>query len=282
MRIAGVQIDIKIGDLDGNLGRIESRFREARIAGAELVVFPECATSGYCFDNLSEARPFAQNVPGPVTESLQGVCRKVGGFAAFGMLETASDGGVFNTAVLVGAEGVVGSYRKIHLPYLGVDRFATYGDRQFAVHGVSGVNVGLNICYDAGFPESSRIMSLQGADLIVLPTNWAAASLHLAEHTISTRALENGVYYIAVNRVGEENGTRFIGISSICAPDGEVLAVSARDEETIIYADVDTAQARQKLRVRKPEDQMINRIADRRPEMYGMLVEPHDLKRPGR
>ncbi len=282
MRIAGVQSDINIGDVDGNLRRMSSSFRKARSEGAELVVFPECSVTGYSFNSLDDALKYTQDVPGPATDLMQGLCKKVGGFIAFGMLETAPNGGLFNAAVLIGAEGLVGLYRKIHLPYFGVDRFASFGDRPFVVHQTNGVQVGLNICYDSGFPESSRIMSLQGADLIVLPTNWPPAAIVLAENVIRTRALENGVYYIAVNRVGEENGTQFIGRSSICAPDGEIMSAAGPDEETIIYADIDPARSRQKLRVRNPKVHMINRMADRRPELYNTLVEPHDLKRPGR
>ena len=282
MIIAGVQHDIKLSDVAGNLDRMETWYRMARANGADLTVFPECTVAGYCFDNLGEARPYGQNVPGPATKRMQKICSDVGGFAVFGLLEIAPHDGLFNSAVIVGPNGVLGSYRKIHLPYLGVDRFATFGDRPFEVHDVAGLKIGMNICYDSGFPESSRVMSLQGADLIVLPTNWPSAAVHLAEHTISTRALENGIYYIAVNRVGEENGTSFIGTSSICAPDGEVMAMASRDEETIIYAQIDPRRARQKLRVRQADIHMIDRIADRRPEMYSILVEPHNLKRPGR
>ena len=72
----------------------------------------------------------------------------------------------------VGGDGVIGSYRKIHLPFLGIDMFTNYGDRPFAVQEYQGMNIGMNICYDGGFPESARCLALLGADLIVLPTNW--------------------------------------------------------------------------------------------------------------
>ena len=121
-----------------------------------------------------------------------------------------------------------------------------------------------------------------GADLIILSTNWPPPALCIAEHVVRTRALENGVYYIAVNRVGVENGSEFIGTSSICAPNGDVIALAGKDEETIIYADIDPNVARQKLRIHDGRNHMVDRIADRRPEMYGSLVEQHVLTRPGR
>ena len=281
MKIAGVQHDINIGDVDGNLNSIGQWFKEARGNGAEIVIFPECAVTGYCFDSLEDAIKYAEDIPGDATSRMQGMCAEFGGYIAAGMLENAPKGGVYNALVLIGEEGIIGSYRKIHLPYLGVDRFSTFGDVEFAVNEVEGIKVGLNICYDSSFPESARVLSLLGAELIILSTNWPPSALCVAEYVIRTRALENRVYYIAVNRVGVENGNEFIGTSSICAPNGDVMAIAGKNEETIIYADIDPAVARQKLRIRSHEH-MVDRIADRRPEMYAGLIEEHTLKRPGR
>ena len=281
MKIAGVQMDVRIGDVAGNLERMADRFREAAGAGAELIVFPECAVTGYCFTDLDEARPFAEAVPGPATEFFSRVCAEANAYAVFGMLE-ADGADVFNAAVLAGPKGAIGSYRKVHLPFLGVDKFTSYGNRPFAVHSAGDLRVGLNICYDAAFPEASRAMSIQGADLIALPTNWPPGAECVASHGINTRAMENGVYFIAVNRVGTERGFAFIGGSRICAPDGSTLAAADHTGEEILYAEIDPARARQKTAVRKPGEHAIDRMADRRPEMYGDLVKPHRLARPGR
>src|SRR5690606_33851347 len=110
-------------------------------------------------------------IGGESTERLTELCRKYECHVVLGMLETDGDR-LFNACVLVGPAGVVGNYRKIHLPYLGVDRFTTHGDQPFAVHEAGDLRLGMNICYDGAFPESARVMALQGADLIVLPTNW--------------------------------------------------------------------------------------------------------------
>ncbi|HUQ71667.1 MAG TPA: carbon-nitrogen hydrolase family protein, partial [Planctomycetaceae bacterium] len=158
MRIAGVQMDVKIGDIAGNVTRMIERLREARGHGAELAVFPECSLAGYCFDNRSEALPYAQSIPGPATAEFQEVCAELDCLMAFGLLEADGDK-LFNAAALVGPEGVIGSYRKVHLPYLGIDRYNDYGDRPFAVQEARDVKFGLNICYDAGFPESARVLT---------------------------------------------------------------------------------------------------------------------------
>ena len=94
--------------------------------------------------------------------------------------------------------------------------------------------------------------------------------------------MENAVYFMAVNRVGFERGFRFIGQSSVCDPSGETLAQASKDQEEILYAEIDPAKARNKRIVRVSDKHQIDRLADRRPEMYGMLTEPHNLKRPGR
>ena len=281
MKVAGVQMDVTLGAVDANVDRIIEKLRETRGAGADLTVFPECAVTGYCFALEEAARPFAQSVPGPATAQIADACKELGGFAVFGMLELVGEN-IFNAAVLVGPNGLIGSYRKVHLPFLGADMFTSYGDEPFAVHQAAELNVGMNICYDSAFPESSRCLSLLGADLIALPTNWPPGAECVAAYAINTRAMENGVYYMAINRVGTESGITFIGSSRIADPGGNTLASGSTDREEILYADIDLERARMKKVVRVPGVHAIDRIADRRPEMYGQLTEPHNLKRPGR
>lgn len=281
MKIAAVQMDFMLADVAGNLDRMISKVRETRSAGADLTIFPECALTGYCFDSRDEARPFAEPIPGPSVNKMIAACRELGGHVVFGMLE--QDGQrMFNALSLVGPEGVIGSYRKIHIPYLGIDRFIDYGDRQFAVHEVNGVRIGMNICYDGGFPEPARCLTLMGADLIVLPTNWPTSAEPAADYAINTRAMENTVYYAAVDRIGTERGVSFIGKSKICDPLGKTIATADHTDEAILYADIDVKRSRNKHLIRKAGINEVNRMADRRPEMYGKLVEPHSLKRPGR
>ena len=184
VKIAGVQMDVDFADNAANLARIEAHLRRTAAEGAVLTVFPECALTGYCFDSLEEARPHAETVPGPATEAIGRLCRELGVYTIFGMLELATDR-IFNAAVLVGPEGVIGNYRKIHLPYLGVDRFTSPGDRQAAVWQCGPLRVGINICYDGVGPEPSRSMSLDGADLLALPTNWPPGAESTANHIIN-------------------------------------------------------------------------------------------------
>lgn len=281
MKIAGVQMDVTLGDTEGNLGRMIEFLGESRHRGAGLTIFPECALTGYCFDDLDEARACAEPMSGSSIRQMAAACHDLGGFAVFGLLETDGDR-VYNAAVLVGAEGPIASYRKVHLPYLGADRFVTYGDLPFSVQEAAGIRMGLQICYDCMFAEASRVHALAGADLIVLPTNWPRGAESVADYVVNTRAMENAVYFAAVNRIGTERGFTFVGRSRICGPAGETLANARPDHEEILYAEIDLERARNKRVARPPQPAALDRLADRRPEFYGPVVEPHDLPRPGR
>jgi len=272
--VAAVQMEPRIGEVAANRRAILARFREATAAGAGLVVFPECAVSGYGFESKEEAWEFAEPVPGPSTRTLAAACAEARAFAVVGLLERDGDR-LFNVAVLIGPEGLVATYRKIHLPFLGVDRFATPGDRPLAVLDAGGLRIGLHICYDGTFPETGRVLTLLGADVLVLPTNWPIQSASTADHLPACRAIENVVYVMAVDRVGEERGCVFAGRSSIAGPGGEILAKAGPDGEEILYARVDPAVARRKRLVRVPGVYELDRIADRRPGFYSALVEPN-------
>jgi predicted amidohydrolase len=274
-KIAAVQTDLRLGDNGANLALIRDRLRAAARAGANLIVFPECALTGYCFDSKDEAWPHAETIPGPSTEILARDCLDLGVWAVVGLLEARpADGALFNSAALIGPGEVRARYRKVHLPYLGVDRFTTPGDEPFAVHDLGGLRVGLTICYDGSFPEAARCLMLLGADLVVLPTNWPTGAMKTARYLVPARALENHVYYAAVNRVGEERGFRFIGRSSIMSCAGDPLAASDDEQPTILYADIEPAKARDKHLVFRPGQYELHRTADRRPELYGPITKP--------
>ena len=270
-RIAAVQMDPKLGELETNLGAILAKLAEAAEDGAHLIVFPECALSGYGFGSREEGFAHAVEATGPELGRIAAACAEHKVYCVTGLLER--DGSrLFNAAALVGPEGLVGVYRKVHLPFLGIDMFVDPGDRQYEVFDVGGLRIGMQICYDAGFPEPSRVLSLLGADLLVVPTNWPTHAECAAQHVMPARGMENNVYAIAVNRVGEESGFRFIGHSSIVDTNGAVLAVASHDREEILYADIDVERARRKHIVRVPGKHEINRMGDRRPSFYGPIV----------
>lgn len=271
-RVAAVQMDCAIGEPDANRAQVCRRLGDAVDRGARLTIFPEAIVPGYCFTSKAEAWPFAETVPGPTTESLHAVCRARNAFAVVGLLERGPAGDLFNTAVLVGPAGLVGAYRKTHLPFLGVDRFTTAGAAPYVVHDLGGLRVGLLICYDGSFPEATRCLMLAGADLVALPTNWPTGAARTAKHVIPARAIENNVYFVAVDRIGVERGVRFIGQSKIVSPFGDLLAAQEDDADATLMADVDPALARAKRLVLIPGEYELDRLAHRRPELYGPLT----------
>ncbi len=272
VKIAAVQMNPKITANRENLDKILHEARAAAGNGADLVVFPECALTGYVFASREEAIRFMESIPGPSTDRLADCCQELGVHIIFGLLEIDGDR-CFNAAALVGPQGLVGKYRKNHLPFLGVDRFLDPGDSPFRVHRTPVGNIGLHICYDCNFPESARVMALQGADILALPTNWPEGRGNIAKYVVNTRALENKVHVVAVDRVGEERGVRFLGRSKIANAWGDTLARGSDDKEEIIYAEVSLAAARQKHIIIKAGEFEVDYIRDRRPELYGEIVK---------
>ena len=272
VKIAGVQMNPGIEKVSQNLEKILLETRKAASHGTDLIVFPECALTGYMFTSREEAAPFMETIPGPSTERLAESCRELGVHMVVGLLEKAGDR-CYNVAVLIGPDGIIGNYRKNHLPCLGIDRYLDAGEEVSRVHQTPLGNIGVNICYDCLFPESTRTLALQGADIVVLPTNWPAGRDKLARYVVNTRALENRVHFVAVDRVGVERGAGFLGHSKIISALGDTLAEAGGDTEETIYAEVDPAEARQKHVVFKPGEWEIDLIRHRRPELYGEITK---------
>ncbi len=272
IRIAAVQTNPKLMKNSENLDEIILKTRTAASNGADLIVFPECALTGYVFTSREEAIPFMETIPGPSTNKLIDCCKELNVHVIFGLLEIDADK-CFNAAALIGPQGLVGKYRKIHLPFLGIDRFVDPGDKPFQVYNTPIGNIGIHICYDCNFPECARIMTLLGADILVLPTNWPAGRGKVARYVVPTRAYENKVHLVAVDRVGSERDAKFIGTSKIVDIWGDTLAEAGSDDEEIIYAEVALADAREKHTVFKAGEFEVDFIGDRRPELYGKITE---------
>lgn len=270
MKVAVAQMDVKILEKERNLQKILANLEAAARAGAKLVIFPECALSGYCYASREEAWPVAETVPGPATEKIAALAGKLDCTAVVGLLERAGDT-VYNSAAVVTPQGVLGTHRKVHLLCLGIDRYDTPGDTPFPVFEAAGAKFGINICYDCSFPESGRVAKLRGAQLLAIPTNWPLTS-DIFQHTPRVRAIENHFHVAAADRVGEERGFRFAGHSQIIDFEGRLLAEAGQTEETILYADLDMAAADRNRVVRVPGEYEFDRLAARRPEMYALIT----------
>jgi predicted amidohydrolase len=272
LKVAAVQMEPKLMEITENLNRMKSMTREAASRGVDLIVFPECSLTGYVFTGRTEAIPYAETVPGPSSEELARLCRELQVFVMYGLLEKSSDR-LYNAAAVIGPQGFIAGYRKNHLPFLGVDRFVDLGNQLIAPQKTSIGTIGLQICYDIAFPESSRVLSLRGAEILALSTNFPEGRAEKYRHVICTRAFENRVYVVSANRVGAERGHSFGGLSMIADVSGEILSQASPDREEIIFAEIDLSKARQKHQVVVPGEWEYDYFAARRPELYGAITK---------
>jgi predicted amidohydrolase len=278
VRVAVAQTDPETGANARNVARIEELLGEAANAGARLTVLPECAISGYLFDDTESCAPFAERIPGPATDRLERACARWGMHLVIGMLEQA-DEAIYNAALLIGPGGIVGRYRKAHLPGLGLDRFVAHGNTPFAVHDTPVGRIGMAVCYDIRFPEPARIMALQGAEILALPTNWPVVNRLAPPSAIPdlitrTRACENRIFLAVSDRVGQESGVQYLGRSQLIDVLGTAIAEADASSETILYAEFDLAQARQKDFIYTAGEFETHWFADRRTDLYGPLTDP--------
>ena len=281
MLVGSVQMNVRLGD-PTNRDRCVTKVHEALSQGARLVVLPECATSGYMLRSREETVSLAETIPGPTSEALHRLCKAHAAYVVIGLLERAASG-IFNAAVLIGPSGVLNVYRKAHLPRLGVDRFVQPGDLPFSTKRTKAAAIGMLICYDLRFPEAPRVLTLQGCEILALPTNWPEGAASPVLYT-KTRAHENRIYILAANRVGEERGVCFMGRSQLVDPGGNVLAEASSDREEILLADIDPQVARDKRPVHLPYDIVLDVVGDRRPDLYAEIATARraDVSRKGR
>ena len=272
IRVAACQIDPKLGEVEANLDLIARAVGEAAAAGSTFTVLPEAAVTGYAFASLSEALPVARKAEAVAERTLAGLAETHRMTIVCGTLEPDAEE-VFNTALVLLPDGRRYRYRKMHLPFLGVDRFTTPGPDAPSVIEVDGLRFGVLICYDLRFPEAARICSLEGADLIALPTNWPVGVEFHPDLFAPARAAENHCYVLAADRVGTERGTTFMGRSLLVDHDGKVLARAGSGEE-LLTGEIDPEAARVTHVQRRPGEHEWDTIADRRPGLYERLLRP--------
>ena len=272
LKVAGCQIDISIGDVDSNCEKVLSYISIAADQGAKLITFPECALTGCCFNSTQEVESGALEITGYHLLRVLELCDKLKVFCILGFIEREGKN-LFNTAGLFGPNYYLAKYRKIHLPILGVDRFVQSGNLGFPVFELPIGRIGLNICYDQRFPESARVLMLKGAQLVVVPTNEPDKALDVCNLLTRARAFENRVFYMWVNRVGNERGVTFLGSTQIVDCYGNIIAIAGNSSQEIIYADLELSIADQKKSVFIPGEYEIDVVKDRIPEYYQNIVK---------
>lgn len=273
VRVAACQIDPQLGEVDRNLARIERAVLEAAKGGAELAVLPEAAVTGYAYTSLDEALPAARRAAMVAPDRLSELAQEHRMSIICGSLEPQGSE-IYNVAYILAADGRRFQYRKTHLPFLGIDRFATPGPDAPQVYELGGMRVGVLICYDLRFPEAARVCALDGADLIALPTNWPIGVEFHPELFAPARAAENHCYLLACDRVGTERATTFLGRSILVDYDGHRLATASDVEEEVLFGEVDPEAARATHVRLRPGEHEWDTIADRHPGLYGRLLAP--------
>lgn len=281
-----VQFDVAPLDPARNFARMADFIRAEAAAGADLILFPELSNTGYV-EPLVPGGPFVSAVP-HYGEALCAACAEPGGkeiaalaalaaelkvtlVAGLGLRDARLAGVIHNASVLITPEGVAGHYVKTH-QWQTEKLYFTPGDA-LPVFPALGTRLGMQICYDIRFPEVTRALAAQGADIVT--SAWASfgadgapvADEDLFVHRAYTRAVENGVFFLSCNRVGVQGDQRFFGRSCALAPDGRVLGRLDHDREDVLRVALDLAEV---ARYRS----FTGIWADRRPDLYARTLGP--------
>jgi len=248
--------------------KIEDNVVRAKKQGAELVIFPELSVTGYVLrDQIYE---LAETIPGQATNILEKLAVKTGTYIVFGLPELSdkTQATIYNAAVLVGPDGLIGKYRKMYLPTHSVFEEKRYfrPGYQTAVFETELGKIGLIICYDVFFPEVSRLTRLKGAQLIVCISASPATRRAFFETLTVARAIENTAFLAYVNLVGIEDGLQFWGGSRLIGPNGRVLVKTKYDKEDLVIGEVNYADIR-------PIETFVPMLKDLRPELFDKLKE---------
>lgn len=268
IKVASVQFEPKMYDLDGNLKRLASDVTIAAKNGAKLIVTTEMATTGYEYTSRDDIKSVVDTVPGKTTDLFTKIAKKYDTYIVIGMVEVDPKTDLYyNTAALVGPEGYIGKYRKVHL-WETDEHWGAWGNLGVPVFNTKIGKIAMIICMDGAYMETARLAAVNGADIMAFLTNSGGQTVA----ALQGRAEENGMYVISSNRANTEKGYHMVGASAIWSPDGEKLAESPAtptekddiNKTTFIYADIDTA---------KYDNAAKRRIHnERRPELYKDLM----------
>ena len=264
LKVGFIQTSPVFGKVEKNIEKAVSQINKIN---AGLIVLPELFNTGYQFIDRKEAFNFAEEIPGGVTtQRLISAAQSRDVYIVSGIAEK-SKGKLFNSAVLVGTKGYIGTYRKSHL-FRNENNIFDKGDTGYLVFDIGIAKIGIMICFDWRFPEVARVLSLKGADILCHPSNLVLP--HCPDSMI-TRCLENHVFAITADRVGIENRIKgetlkFIGKSQVVTPSGEVLRRGSEENEEEWVTDINPQEARDK-KINSHNDLLKDRRVDLMHEM---------------
>ena len=271
IRVSCIQFEPVFGAVAENVARAANLVRAAAAEGSTLVVLPELANTGYVFDSSEEALALGEPVPdGPSSRAWGSLARELGIHLVAGITERVGET-LYNSALVTGPQGYIGTYRKAHL-WDRENLFFARGDLGFPVFETALGRIGVAICYDGWFPESFRQLALAGAEIVCVPTNWVpmpdqpAGEAAMANVLHRAAAHSNGIFIACADRVGVERGQPFEGQSLIVGPRGWTVAGPAsRDRPETLSAVVDLDEATRA----KDLNSFNSVLRDRRADLYG-------------
>lgn len=258
LKIALVQLDCRIGEVENNVEHMLALAGEAAANGAKMICFPEACFTGYSFLK-------AEYMPPEKEDSVY--IRKMCDFAASHAVylefciiyQEEGRERPYMAAFFVGPDGkILGQYNKNHL--FGEEKLHFMPGETYPVFDTEYGKIGIMVCYDGNFPEPARILATQGAEIILAPAAWAYGDGRLFDMLMPARAVENVCYVCAVDRFGTDEGRKNAAHSMICGPQGRIEAF-AKDCETIVYGQLSADYVREQRKA-------IPYLQDRRPEEY--------------
>ena len=260
MKIGLVQIDSQFGQVEENLTKAEKLILSQQ---ADLYVLPELFNTGYNILTREEIEAMAEWAgKGRTFQKMLQLAKKLDCYLVYGYAEK-EEGSLYNSAALVGPEGIIGNYRKTHL-FGRENLFFRPGNTGFQVYQTPLGRIGIMICFDWYFPESARTLALQGAQVIVHPSNLVLPNCPAG---MITRSLENRVFSLTCDRVGKESRgdveLSYIGTSQVVSPQGEILLRLSGEQEEIGVVEINSA-----LADNKQLNQFNDLLANRRAEYY--------------
>lgn len=268
--LGAVQMRVNIGDKEVNLNRAIKQIKDVENRGADIITLPEMFLTGYNFSRIGDKLPsLAERKEGKSIQKLSHLAKNLNVVIVAPIPEIRDRPDiVFNSAVIINNDGeILGSYDKSHIWTEGKKYFRP--GNSLPIFETDFGKIGVMICYDAGFPEVARTLSLKGAEILIMPSAWRIQDYSLWDINTRCRALENTVYLVATNIIGKRNGKpHFFGNARIVNPKGDVLS------EGEIFGK-ETMSERDTAIVKKVDLKNIDKIRneyqylrDRRPEIY--------------
>ena len=265
LKFAIIQMNVKVGDVAHNKQILMQKLTEAISVEhkPDVILFPEMWNTGYA---LTEISSLADENGKETIDMLSSFAKQHQVNIIGGSIAQKKGDGVYNTIFAFNRKGeLINDYSKLHLfRLMDEEKYLQAGDKLGLLE-VDGVQAGMLICYDIRFPELTRSLALQGAQILFVPAQWPKPRLHHWKTLLTARAIENQMYVIACNRMGVSGETEFFGHSMVIDPWGEII-VEAGEEETILFGEIDLALV-SKVRSTIPI------FEDRRPSFYTKVTQ---------